>query len=372
MSRLFAAVTLLVGLGLLLGFGWLGVDSALDLHAFPERPGRWTVQELADLRRVPRGLWVTLTGPYEVEAAPIRPNAGGPYYMLLRDPVTSAVLVVAGDALDSQRPFTGVPAIRGASQAASQYRGLPHGLEFPGFAWSSIPSGRVVILWTHAGPDDARTGVLLCPALALIGLFVGLTGLRNLRRPARTMDVAWGEGELPKSVRLGPKAGGQTRVYAASLLGFGLLWLGAFGALEIQRGRLGPQTGVLLSVGVSFVVLGTALALHARRASGHRYFAELIWLPVVRTFAVRSEGISTGVQAYELEMPRDVKPKALTVHSSAMHGGLVFRDASRTEVLAAHPLHSSHVIVLSSSLSEIEENQLAPLAHPRHRVRQLR
>jgi hypothetical protein len=371
MSRLFAILTLLVGAGLFLTFGAFAVDSALDLQAFPERPGRWTLEELADLRRVPRGLWVTLRGPYEVEAAPVRPNAGGPSYVLLRDPARSAFLVVAGDALDSKRPWTGVPAVHAAAQAGSEYRKLPRGLQFPGFAWTSIPSGRIVILWTHAGPADSRTGVFLSPALALLGLFVGLTGLRNLRRPRPTLDVAWGEGDLPKAVRLGRKAGGQLRTYAAILLGFGLLWLGTFGALEVQRGRMGPQTWVLLSVGVVLVALGTALALQARRVSGHRYFADLLWLPVLRTFAVRSEGIATGVQAYELEMPRGAKQKALTVHSSALHGGLVFRDASRTEVLAARPLHSPHFIVLSSSLSEIEENPLAPLAHPRHRVRQL-
>lgn len=211
----------------------------------------------------------------------------------------------------------------------------------------------------------------MSPVLALVGLFVGLTGFWNLRRPTRTLDVAWGDGELPKAVRLGPKAGGRTRTYAAILLGFGLIWLGGFGSLLLQRGRLGPQAWVVLSVGAVLLVLGTALALQARRVSGHRYFADLVWLPVVRTFAVRSEGVSTGVQAYELEIPRDAQPRALTVHSSSLHGGLVFRDASRAEVLAARPLHSPHVIVLSSSMSEIEENPLAPLAHPRHRVRQL-
>lgn len=372
MSRLFAAVTLLVGLGLFLGFGWLGVDSALDLQAFPERPGRRTLQELADLRRIPRGFWVTLSGQYEAQAAPIQPNPGGPYYVILSDPDRTAYLVVAGDALASTQPWTGGPDIRRVTEAGSTYRSLPRGLAFPEVPWSRMPEGRVVILWTHLGPHNSRTGVLLYPALALVGLFVGLTGLLNLRRPARTLDVVWGDRDLPRAVRLGPKAGSQTRVYAAILLAFGLLWLGAFGALELQRGRLGPQTGILLSVGAVFVVLGTALAVHARRISGHRYFADLIWLPVVRTFAVRSEGVSTGVQAYELEMPPDAKPKALTVHSSSLHGGLVFRDASKAEVLAARPLHSSDVIVLSSSLSEIEESPLAPLAHPRHHVRQAR
>jgi hypothetical protein len=44
------------------------------------------------------------------------------------------------------------------------------------------------------------------------------------------------------------------------------------------------------------------------------------------------------------------------------------RDASRSEILAARPLHSSEILVLSSSLREVRENPLAPMAHPRHRL----
>jgi len=200
---------------------------------------------------------------------------------------------------------------------------------------------------------------------------VAVFALGNLRRRPETMDAMWTGDDLPQSVRLGRQAGRKLRIYALILLGFGVAWLGGFGYLEGVRGHLGPSSLHLLAVGMVLVLLGAILWVRARRVSAHEYFAALVWLPVRKSQAVRSEGIATGVTAYELEMPAGTKPNVVTAHSSGLHGGLVFRDASRAEVLAARPLHSSDVIVLSSSLEEIRENPLAPLAHPRHRLKRL-
>jgi len=369
MSRAFALVSLLVGLGMFIGFGWLAVDCALDLRAFPQRPHGRTLAELAKTTHAPRGAWVRLVGPAEVAAGPVQPNSGGPHYVLLRSIESSAFVVVATELPGASAPFVGVPSVHRTTEHGPRYARLPTGLHFRAVPWARGPGQRVVILWTHSGPENSRLGVLMAPLFALLGLFVSFYAQRQLHRPALTKDVVWPEGELPKAVRLGPRAGARTRAHALILLGLGLAWLVVFGWMDFARGRLEPSSFVVLSVGAGLLGLGAGLWLLARRVSGHQYFADLVWLPVARTFAVKSEGFSTGVQAYEVERPLGAKPGALTVHSSPVHGGLVFRDAARSAVLAARPLHSTDLLVLSSTLQEIPENPLAPLAHPRHRVR---
>jgi hypothetical protein len=375
-SRAFALLSLLVGLGLLFGFGWLAVDSGLDAAAFPREPKVMSLTELAGLRHTPRGTWVKLVGPFHVDLGPVQPSEGGPSYVLLSDPLRTARLVVAREfpvelARSSPGPssppqWSGVPAVY-RTHSKGSYPDLPHGLAFDEAPWSGSDPP-LVILWTYSGPENSRLGLVLAPFFALLGLFVMAYAWSNLRPKPDTADAVWTGDALPQSVRLGPKAGRKLQTYASVLLALGLVWLGAFGSLLWTRGQLGPSSAHLLGVGVVLLVLGVALGAQARRVAGHDYFAALVWLPVRQSRAVRSEGIATGVLAYELEVPAGIQPSSLTAHSSPLHGGLVFKSAARTEVLAARPLHSTDLVVLSSTLDEIRENPLAPLAHPRHRL----
>ena len=67
-------------------------------------------------------------------------------------------------------------------------------------------------------------------------------------------------------------------------------------------------------------------------------------------------------------LPPDASPRALTAHSGGTSLGLVFRDASRSEVLCARPLQSTQIVVLTAALDEIAESPLAPLSHPRRHL----
>src|SRR5688572_15990405 len=191
MSRAFAILSLLVGLGMFFGSAWLAVDVGLDAAAFPAAPKEMALPELAGLRRVPRGSWVRLVGPFEIEAKPVQPNAGGPYYVLLRDPQRTAHLVVTGEVPSelgrpwrpesSQPAWTGVPTVHRTHGSEPSYRDLPRSLAFDGVDWSGPSDPPLVILWTHSGPRNSRIGLVIAPLLALVGLRVAVFALGNLR-----------------------------------------------------------------------------------------------------------------------------------------------------------------------------------------------
>jgi hypothetical protein len=374
MSRTYAIVSLLVGLAMLLTFGWIGVDSILDLNAFPAAPTETTLPQLAALRDAPRGTWVRLAGDFELEAGPVAPDSRGPRYLLVRK--GESRLVVAYEPKDfpralTERVWTGVPEVHRTNSKGSSYRRLPHDLAFAGVDWANWADPRVVILWTHAGPVDSRIGRVLGPVLALVAALVVWYALSQLRPGRQTMDVVWPGAALPTSVRVSGFAGEKAKQYSFILFCLAVLWLVGFAAVDLTKDELDLRVLFALGFGGVLLLLAGALWLRARRASGHEYFARLLWLPVRSTYALSSEGIATGVMAYELDLPAGTKPSKLTVHSSSVHGGLVFRDASRLEILAAQPFHSSDVLVLSSTLREIRDNPLAPLSHPRHRLIEL-
>src|SRR5688572_3602284 len=131
MSRPFALVSLLVGLALFLGFGWLGLEAILDTYAFPAKPSEVTVPELARIRGQRRGTWVRVAGNFEFEAGPVRPNEGGPHYLLLRE--QGARLIVTFEPLEhpqalKERAWSGVPTIHRTTSKQRAYRQLPHNL----------------------------------------------------------------------------------------------------------------------------------------------------------------------------------------------------------------------------------------------------
>lgn len=182
------------------------------------------------------------------------------------------------------------------------------------------------------------------------------------------MDAAWGDDALPETACVSGFSGPKAQEYAGLLFCLGVFWVFGFGYLDFSDGRLDLRVAVGMGFGAVLLLWLGALWLRARRASAHEHLAGLIWLPVRRSYPIRSDGIASEVRVYELDLPAGAKPSRLTVHSSALHGRFVFRDASRSEVLAARLFQSNQVLVLSSSLREIREDPLAPLSHPRHRL----
>ncbi len=167
----FPWIGILTGAGLFLGFGWLFVDSLLDLRAFPVIPREVGVAEATAKADPGRGAWVKLTDlrlPCDIE--PSIPASGSYTYRLGTGPSGSERIVVSADGplpcSDDPAPLVGT--------LSSTRPGRVVGVEFEGHEWKSWPTPYQITLWTHGGPDDAKIGLWLGPIFALLGLFITL------------------------------------------------------------------------------------------------------------------------------------------------------------------------------------------------------
>lgn len=294
-------VTVLVGLGMALGCGWLSVSSLLDYRAFPKAPTPVTVAQLAALKTVPRGTWISV-----VDA---RPDCGRGYakpydtsYVFVGDGKSPSVAIAA---FDMNVPcdklvasdFSGVPTVCGTVDGGPGHA-LPDALAWPGVDWQRWPEHRAVILWTWSGPKNSRTGIWLGGLFALLGVFLTWYGIRWLR-PRVGDTVVVDPDQFPTTVQLA-------------------------------------------------------------KGSGSILPATVVWLPVLRAEAVKARGIATDVTIYYLQRPESVSPLAtadrrmITAHTGPGVAGLIFRTAERSAVAAARPAGSETVVVLRSDLAELE------------------
>jgi len=312
---------IVVGLVLAVWFGGIGVDSFLDYRAFPAAPTRVTVAQLAAMKAMPRGTWVTLS-----DAQPdcvhgyARPN--DPAYVIVGDGKTAASVIVAlslprlGEPPPcsslAERELSGVPSLRATVEGAPG-RGLPHELAWPGVDWQKWPQQQAVFLWTWSGPSDSRTGIWLGVGLGLLGVWLTWYGVRALLPKPPDVCVV-DPTQFPATVQLAR--------------------------------RVGPQLP-----------------------------ASVLWLPVLRAEAVKARGIATRVTIYELETPPNAAPLAartsrtLSAHTGPGIAGLIFRSAKRDAVAAARPAGSDTIVILRSDLAQLD---LSPEARSALRARQLR
>jgi hypothetical protein len=302
MGRLMPVATVLVGLGLGVGFGSITVDSLLDYRAFPKTPTPVTVAQLSALTSVPRGTWVSV-----VDAQPdCARGYAKPYdtsYVVIGDGRTPAVAIAA---LNLSVPcekltaadFSGVPALCRTVDGAPG-NALPDGLAWPGSDWQRWPEHRAVILWTWSGPHNSRTGIWLGGLFALLGASLTWYGIRWLR-PRAGDAVVVDPDQFPTTVQL-------------------------------RKGSTLP--------------------------------ASIVWLPVLRSELVNARGISTEVTIYHLQLPENVSPLAtktqrvITAHTGPGFAGLIFRSTARDAVAAARSAGSEKVVVLRSDLADLELNK---------------
>ena len=301
MGRLMPVLTVLVGLGMALGCGWLSVDSLLDYRAFPKAPTPVTVAQLSALRNVPRATWVSV-----VDARPdCTRGYAKPYetnYVLIGDGTSPSVAIAAFDMNIpceklTSADFRGVPSVCGTIDGAPGNT-LPDALAWPGVDWQRWPEHRAVILWTWSGPQNSRTGIWLGGLFALLGALLTWYGVRWL---------------LPR-----------------------------IGDMVVVDPQQFPTT------------------VQLAKSSGSALPATLVWLPVLREETVKARGISTDVTIYHLERPESVSPLAtgdrrmITTHTGPGVAGLIFRSAERDAVAAARPAGSEKVVILRSDLAELE------------------
>lgn len=157
----------LVGLGMLLGFGFIWVDLLRDLQAYPAAPTPMTVREAVSLEEPPRGSWVELTDvrfPCSMDEQ--RPGKSS-YRLGFGETEADRIIV------SESRPCSDTPVrVRGKLATASPGRIVD--LEFRGYPWDQWPRAWQSTLWTSSGPEDARLGAWFLPPFALLGLLVML------------------------------------------------------------------------------------------------------------------------------------------------------------------------------------------------------
>jgi hypothetical protein len=212
----------------------------------------------------------------------------------------------------TRKELVGVPSLRRTVESAPG-KDVPFGLAWPGVDWRKWSQHRAVILWTSSGPHNSRTGIWLGGGFALLGLWLTWYGIRWLRRRAGD-TIAVDPAEFPSAVQL-------------------------------------------------------------RRGAAANLPATIVWLPVLRTEAVKARGVATDVTIYYLGLPANVSPLAtrtqrtISAHTGPGVAGLIFRSAERDAVAAALPAGAEDFVLLRSDLAELE---LSPEGRAALRARHLR
>ena len=241
---------MVLGLCLVVAFGWLGFDALVDYRTFGDRPLRTDVAGAVRASATGRQ-WVSVDGAPWQCVRELRNVEGGHPFLTARS--DEGAFVVARFDREIDCAATSVAPVEGVIEPMAPDRRAA--LKAAGLTLSD-GANRTLDVCTNCGRDNARLGVIMCGAIVLIGF-----GLYPIRRELDKLRRRWGPGFL--EAISSSQADDAVAMRAIRLRGLFIFVVGAACAIfgehwEIEGAPLRP-TGIFLAV------VGALLLLFAKQ-----------------------------------------------------------------------------------------------------------